>query len=370
MGYFPAQTYGGPPVSIHNFCNLLINDFEFFIVCRDHELNGITKLKNIHEGWNLRSECKVKYLSEKESNYFGYKRIMDEIKPDIVYINSLFARETAKFVLLCHINRVKYIIAPRGELCVNAFDKKIIKVPYIFILKPFFNSRLAWFQSTSEEETSQLVKLISVKRERIIELTNIASVPHSGNSKTEKFSGSCKLVFISRIQSKKNLLFALRLLKNIKSQVTYDIYGPLENHEYWDTCCQVIKELPVNITVNYRGALKHEEVGATFSKYDAFLFPTLSENYGHVIVESMLNDCPVITSDQVPWTDVNENNAGWSIALEKEQEFINAIESISQMNQDEYNHLLKRNREYIQSKIDFISLHDEYRESFDEIYNS
>jgi glycosyltransferase involved in cell wall biosynthesis len=34
------------------------------------------------------------------------------------------------------------------------------------------------------------------------------------------------------------------------------------------------------------------------------VFPTLGENFGHVIAESLSASCPVICSDQTPWNDV------------------------------------------------------------------
>lgn len=38
-----------------------------------------------------------------------------------------------------------------------------------------------------------------------------------------------------------------------------------------------------------------------------FFFPTLGENYGHVIVEAMMNNCLVILSEGVtPWDDYKE----------------------------------------------------------------
>ena len=38
FGFFPAQNYGGPPVSLLNICNLINDNFEFFIVTSNHDL--------------------------------------------------------------------------------------------------------------------------------------------------------------------------------------------------------------------------------------------------------------------------------------------------------------------------------------------
>ena len=52
------------------------------------------------------------------------------------------------------------------------------------------------------------------------------------------------------------------------------------------------------------------QVISTFGLYDAFVFPTLGENFGHVIAESLASSCPVICSDQTPWTPVLEAGGG------------------------------------------------------------
>lgn len=38
----------------------------------------------------------------------------------------------------------------------------------------------------------------------------------------------------------------------------------------------------------------HDDVHRTFSKYDTFLFPTYSENYGYVIVEFLVAGVPLL----------------------------------------------------------------------------
>ena len=78
-----------------------------------------------------------------------------------------------------------------------------------------------------------------------------------------KKSGEGKFVFVSRIHPKKNLISAIEYMKDIKGKVVFDIYGPIEDEEYWKQCNQKIHELPQNITVNYCGLVNHEK----FTKY-------------------------------------------------------------------------------------------------------
>src|SRR5205807_5753274 len=96
----------------------------------------------------------------------------------------------------------------------------------------------------------------------------------------------------------------------LSKPVEFDIYGPLEDVAYWSRCQSSLREIPPWVQIRYRGELAPSEVCRTFAGYDAFVFPTLGENFGHVIAESLSASCPVICSDRTPWTSVLESGGG------------------------------------------------------------
>ena len=367
-GFFPAQTYGGPPVSINNLCSLLKETFDFYILTSDHELHQSARLQGIDDGWNDRGNCRVKYLRQGENNAKTYRDVVDEINPDIIYINSLFSIETTiPFLRIAKKTKTPLLLASRGELCVNAFNKKYKKIPYLMYLYPYLSSRNVWYQSTSDEETQQLKKILRIPEERILPLTNVPFIPTNEKELVVKERGGCKLIFLARIEAKKNLHYALSVLANIKQQVTFNIYGPKEDLNYWKKCDNIIQRLPSNISVNYCGVISHDLVSKTFSSYHGFFFPTISENYGHVLVESMLAGCPVVTSDQVPWQDVNDDMSGWSISLNNPELFTETIETIAAMDQAEFNALSERCLNYIKRRINLPGLKEKYFNAFEKI---
>lgn len=87
-------------------------------------------------------------------------------------------------------------------------------------------------------------------------------------------------------------------------------------------------------------------------KYHAFLLPTLSENFGHVIVEAMQAGLIPIISDQTPWRGLEKINIGWSIPLNRELDYIKAINSLCEINNKNYSHKSSGVINYIQAKID------------------
>lgn len=363
-GFFPGQKYGGPPVSVDNFCTLM-KEHDCYIVTRNHDMGESTPYSNVTSGWNDRGNCKVQYLTDKEYGYKKYEDVIKKIHPDIIYLQGLFQYCVIPCLFLAKKYNTPVLLAPRGELCTGAFKKRYKKIPYIIFLKMFGLLKKVKFQSTSEEETDGIMKRLSVEKERIYFLSNIPSIPANKTFKTEKKSGEASFIFLSRIVPKKNLLSAINYMAEIKGKVQFDIYGALEDPAYWEECQKRISQLPDNIKVEYKGLVSHDQVHDTFRKYDAFLFPTLSENYGHVIAEAMSVGCPVIISDQVPWVDVEAHKAGWALPLEQPEMFIKAIQCIVDSDCNEETLLRENSIRYFDLKLQIIELRKTYQKALD-----
>ena len=364
-GFFPGQKFGGPPVSVDNFCSLLKDECDCFIVTSNHDMDNNNVYPNIHSGWNDRGNCKVLYLSDKEYRYKKFEAVIKEISPDIIYLQGLFQYCVIPCLRLAKKYNISVMLAPRGELCSGAFKKKYKKIPYIVFLRTFNLLKNVHFQSTSDEESEAIQKILAVDKERVHFMTNIPSIPKDRNIYVDKKEGEARLIFISRIVPKKNLHMALNYLHNVKGKVTFDIYGSLEDEQYWSECRKKIAGLPENIKVEYKGSISHDEVHDTFKRYDAFLFPTLSENFGHVIAEALMVGCPVIISDQTPWTDVNNIEGGWSIALENPKEFVVAIQIIVNANCEQEKIYKKHILNYIEKKLNLTELKELYYNGFE-----
>lgn len=367
-GYIPAKKYGGPVVSINNLANLLYGqEHQFYIVTVDHDLKSNTRFDNITEGWNTLKNCKVLYLREEEISYRRLKKILFEIKPEVVYLNSLFlAKFTVPFILLALIMRQPTLLAPRGDICVNVTGK-YKKIPYIYILRPMLRSRYIYYQSTSDEETRQIKKYISPLRGHLFCVSNVSDCSIVDVKKGEKLSGKLRCIFVSRIQRKKNLVGALRVLAKCSEKIDFDIFGPKEDQEYWKECESIIAYLPKNIRVYYKGVVEHDLVRETIGKYDLFFFPTFTENYGHVIVEALQASTPVLISDQTPWIDLQAYDAGWAFPLTNIQGFVNTLNKLALCDNEEFKYFSCAAKRYIEEKTDIISLKNQYIDMFETV---
>jgi glycosyltransferase involved in cell wall biosynthesis len=159
-------------------------------------------------------------------------------------------------------------------------------------------------------------------------------IPHIQlGSIIEKRAGHLKLAFLGRIAREKNLHFALQLLHQATDEVEYDIYGPIDNEGYWQTCQHMIADLPATVRVTHHGAIAPDQVLPMLRQHHALLFPVRGESFSWTIFEALLAGCPVIISDQTPWQDLDAHYCGWVIPLDQPDRFVACLNDLLSMDQ-------------------------------------
>ena len=136
-----------------------------------------------------------------------------------------------------------------------------------------------------------------------------------------------------------------------------DIYGSIEDENYWNKCSDYIDKN--NLNIKYIKKLNPQEVQNTLNIYHFLFFPTHHENYGHVIVEALSSGCGLILSTNTPWRHLDRNKIGWDINLNKPEKFVEVIDHCYQMKQEEYDSYRKNCYQYVKNettKIDAIEL--------------
>lgn len=363
-GFFPGKEYGGPPVSVDNFCSLMKSD-DCYIVTKNHDKGSPKEYEGIKTAtWIRRPNASVMYLSDNEYKKKNFEKIIIEIKPDLLYLQGLFQGCVLPCLEIAKKHKINIMLAPRGELCSGAFKKKYKKIPYILFLRLLGLLKEVSYQSTSSEETNAIIRYLKSQETRVHFLSNTPSIPKEEYVHKEKNAGYARFVFLSRIHPKKNLISAISYFKDIEGNATFDIYGPIEDQEYWMECQKEISKLPNNIVVNYCGLVSHDEVHEVFSRYNAFLFPTHSENYGHVIIEALIVGTPVIISDQTPWNDVLTNGCGWAISLSDANRFSECIQTVINMDNDTFQKQSINASQYAYRKSDLTELYNHYVKAF------
>ena len=362
--FLPGFKGGGPITSIANLVQLLNKDFDILICTNNHDFGDDVPYKDIvfdevtkYQGYN------VVYLSQMDKK--SISKVIKNFEPDLLYLNSFFSKTTQIVMLLNKLTFQKnLVVAPRGELQQNALNiKKTKKAIYLSIYKLFGLYKNTYFHSTDAIETKSIKELFNI--DNITQLQNAVKIRKF--EPLAKNANELKIIFVSRISKKKNLIFALKLLENLEENILFDIYGPKEDIEYWNECQSIISRLPKNIKVLYKGSLAQSEIVNKMREYHCFLFPTLSENFGHVIVEAMQAGLVPIISDQTPWLGLANINAGWDIALDDEQSYVKAIKELYMLESEKYTKKSLAIMKYIHKKLDMEKLALDYVIFFNKI---
>lgn len=361
-GFAPAKKYGGPVVSMVNLCNFDTTS-EYFVITRNHDWKEEEKLVGIHSGWNVFNDnTKVLYLEDKDHTIETYKNIISEIEPDLIYINGFYlAHMYVPVIIAAQKKKVPLLIAPRGTLNKNAMAlKSVKKYVYCSFMRFLLEKKRTFFQSTSDEETERIHDLLGINQNKICVVENVPTIPNAIVNAAKKEKGIIRCCFFARICKKKNLLGALDILQNCKENVIFNIYGNVEDQEYWKLCEKKIDSMPANVSVYYKGEYDHGRVFDLMKDNHIFLFPTFSENYGHVIVEALLAQLPVIISDQTPWNEVNDYKAGYALPLKETGAFTAAVDYYAAMDSIEFEEQRRNVHEYVRQALQLEELKKKY----------
>lgn len=349
--YFPGYKGGGPIQSCFNMVENLYDYFDFYVLCADRDYKENKPYPDVMiDQWNQVGHAKVFYMSPSMQSMAGFKKILNETNYDVLYLNGFFSPIfTIRPLILRWLRKIKknnVILTPRGDFTGGCENKKLKKYTYIYLMKflGVYNN-LLWHATSKIEQNDILKKFPKAK---IYTTPNLPAKFVEKPIITIKKKGELRLVFVSRIFPKKNIKFALEVLKEINNgKVIFDIYGPMEDENYWNECERIIGQLPSNVTVNYCGEATHNEIPHIFEQYHAFFFPTLGENYGHVIVESMMNNCLCILSKGVtPWDEYIDLLSIGAELREKEK-FVEIVNNLINYDEEDFSRAIKMNNLFI-----------------------
>lgn len=360
--YLPGYKAGGPVRSIANLVEQLGDEFQFSILTSDRDLGDSQPYPNIKSGsWHPVGKAQVLYLTPSQKRLWTWRQILNQLDYDLLYLNSYFSRLSIKTLWLRKLGLLPcrpLVLAPRGEFSPGALALKAWKKwPYRALSQLLsLEGNLVWHASTPYERDDiqkATLRHVAIFTSRPLiyvarDLTTPDGSPFPAQTKT---AGELRVVFVSRLSRKKNLDAALRLLQGVRGQITFDIYGPLEDLNYWRECEALITELPAQVQVHYQGALAPEQVPQVFAQAHLFLFPTRGENFGHVIAEALAAGCPVLLSDQTPWRGLEEKGIGWDISLAEPERFQAVLNRCVAMEQAEFESWSRRARQYMQDWI-------------------
>lgn len=363
--YLPGYKDGGPVRTLINLIDLLGDEYDFRLAVLDRDHGDTQPYPNIKVNtWNQVGNAKVWYYSPGEMKFSLIRKLAREV--DLVYLCGFYDGYGYKSLILNRIGMLfgkPVVVASMGTFSEGALSHKSLKKKVFIKLCKVLGlfDGITWSVTSSYE-------LEDVKREisETVRYIVAEDPPRSGVIASPKErEGTLKVIFLSRICPQKNLLLCAEVLQKVTSDIEFDIYGPLEDREYWQLCESVLKILPDNVSWHYCGEVDTEGVPDVFSKYDIFLFPTKGENYGHVIFEALASGCVPVVSDRTPWNWLQEYGGGYILPLSDKKEFAKTIDMFSDMTADQKRNASKKAVEAANLKLQQTKEHTGYRDIFE-----
>ena len=312
---------------------------DIYIVTSDRDLGDRSPYAGVSTSqWVEREGCRVFYTARRKMTVRRVRRLIQEIEPDTVYLNALFSpRFSAVPVIACRSRRraPRVVIAPTGSLNSSAVAQKWLKKRlYLGVTRALRLERRLWWHAASEDEAT------AIRRE--LPAARVAVVPHfppplapRGLPKPPKESGHVRLIFLGRLHPIKNLMYALERLKQTVGTVDLTIAGAVEDQEYWVRCQSLAATIP-HVRMESLGAVAPEEITTLLSRHHVLVHPSLTENYGYAILESLGHGLVVMASDRIPWRALEKLGAGWCISLDDDRAWERSLQTCIDMDQQTY----------------------------------
>ena len=314
--FLPGIKGGGPIRALVEILESVPDNVTIYLVTSDRDLGDTRSYPGLASRVASYGRHKVYYWDRTSlKSWLRLSRLLRARQFHILFLNSLWSPQFTMLPwVLSQARAIRsgvVLIAPRGELSPGALGLKTRKKQLALATWGRLLSRTEPIWQVSNDLEGSHVRDAFPNARVIVQPDSRGPIPQD----LVVSEISPQFVFVSRISPKKNLRFLLEALSDCTAPLTLDILGPIEDPEHWAECQRVIDELPDHISVSYAGLVPMEEVVARLGQYDAFLFPTLGENFGFVIPESLSAGCPVMSSAHTPWTSLLAQGCGLVLPL-------------------------------------------------------
>lgn len=256
-------------------------------------------------GWIVLLMCKfigVKVISHYRTDVIGYSQLLVKSKFMKWYIHSF----TKAF---CHLTQP--VIVPSVD-----FKNKLI-----------------------QEMNLKSENIIRLRRG--IDLNNFYPELRSNHFLSNFFrqnthtDSSVKFLFVGRVSKEKELPFLETVWREfIKTADQAELFivgeGP-----YLQEMKDNFKDSP---EVFFTGGLKGEDLASAYADADFFVFPSGTDTFGNVVVESIATGTPsLVTNSGGPRMIVEDNKSGWIIEWKNEKKWITALKTAYHLKQNNPN---------------------------------
>lgn len=315
---FPCATYhpaalGGPNTTLlWHSSYLKKNELEPVIITTDY---GVAPEVNLKRGdWTERTYGKIIYHQEVFYN-FPLKTVFTAIKNfrgiDVIHLNGMINRVSLFLIPFIILSKKPVIISPRGELFNAATKRKPLIKKIIFLLYSLIKNRVS-FHATARSEEEMIKKYFG--EVKVYTQPNFIKANYLDKNEISNQD----FLFLGRMNPIKNIHTLIEAASNsqlfMKSDSRLILAGEARlEYEviYLNELKSLINDLGMQEKVVFKGHVGGETKEKLLNQCYFLVLPSESENFGNVVLESLMAGTPVIASYGTPWESLNESHAGY-----------------------------------------------------------
>jgi len=235
--------------------------------------------------------------------YFKTKKILKEIKPDVVHSHSI---------------DMGFIMSKACKKCgvpiVNTFHSGFFSIEGDNFVRSVLMKKISKYLKFD--------KMIAVNKKDVgknkSKFNNLVFVPNGVDLSEFDLSKKLKrkrntLLFAGRVEEYKGLKYLFSSIKSIKNKIKNIKLIVVGDGSCLDEYKNLCKKLDIQKNVSFLGKLPHKKVIVEYQKSSVFVLPsyTSSETFGIVLLEALACKTPVITTNIVGVADeIKKNNCG------------------------------------------------------------
>lgn len=346
--FYPSQA-GGPANSIYWLTkNLVKEGLEPIIVASDKGIEPGFPLNQ----WVENEAGKVIHVKTRSLRIpvgQTLRSLLNFYQADIVHISSFFYPAAFITAFAARASRKKIIWSARGELDTPALEYSKTRKAFVLWFIKRFIGQYPVFHSTCYEETDY-IKLSFGEGAEIVQIPNFIEIPR----KVERSAGEKYILFLGRVAWKKgieNLINAIAISDEfMRSEYVLKIAGR-GAPEYVASLKELVAKEKLEKKIEFVGQVEGEAKQKLLA--DAFwtIMPSLTENFGLVVLESLAQNTPVIASKGSPWEVLEKERLGFWVDNSPEC-LAGVLKKIVGMDASEYDSYRSRGREFVENNFD------------------
>lgn len=290
VGYlFPPKTYGGGDLVHRKIYEYLQRQgIEVEVLYLPELIERLTR----REWESLKSVKLMKKLPIMFKIFWSIKG-----KKGLIFEDAYFTRE----LLLYNIYQ-KLFLGSNIITYLHHFDHYRSESPWSFqkIWLKFKESLLFSFADkiiVNSRFTRQEILSLGIKDKKI-EVVSPGIDCHDFQHFPKAESRTLNLLFVGHYRPRKGIHYLLEAIGKLNySEIRLHLVGKKEDPEYYFYLLDLVKKLNLLDKVIFSERVDHHELCHLYSQADIFVFPSLWEGFGIVLLEAMYYRLPIIASD-------------------------------------------------------------------------